>query len=44
MNINSNRWLNFAAFETNANKGENHCLENAVALVHEVTNYKTESS
>lgn len=43
MNINSKWWLNFAPFETNANK-ENHCLENAVALVHEVTNYKTEGS
>lgn len=39
--INAQRWSNFAAFEPAANKGANHCLENTVALVHGVTNYKT---
>lgn len=41
MKINSKGWLNFAPFETDTNKGANHHLENAVALVYEVTYYKT---
>lgn len=41
VNVNAQRWSNFAPFEPATTKGANHCLENAVALVHEVTNYKT---
>lgn len=40
MKIKSKGRLNIAPFETYTNKGANHCLEIAVALIYEVTNYK----